>query len=113
MRRENPSTRKTRSVQSDPGLTPEDLTEIVVHGGRGLTLTTGVAGRTRRRMLARTGMSLHQVKREARRRLAASVFSSSLPLKEIPRQLGYSSTQTFSRFIRYEFGVAATALRER
>ena len=109
---ENPSTRRTLSVQGDPDLTPEELMELVVHGGRGLILSTGVAGRTRRRMLARGGTSLHEIKRDARRKLAASLLSSSLPLKEIAKKLGYSSTQTLSRFIRQEFGTTPIELRQ-
>lgn len=109
---ENPSTQKILGAQSDSVLTPEELTELVVHGGRGLILNTGVAGRTRRRMLARGGTSLHDVKRAARRRLAASLLSSSLPLKEIAKKLGYSSTQTLSRFIRQEFGTTPIELRQ-
>jgi methylphosphotriester-DNA--protein-cysteine methyltransferase len=110
---ENSSARKTLGVQSDPGLTPEELTELVLHGGRGLVLNTGVTGRTRRRMLARDGISLHEVKRSARRTLAASLLSSSLPLKEIATKLGYSTTQTLSRFIRQEFGATPIELREK
>ena len=110
---DNPSTRKTLSTQSDPGLTPEELLELVQRGGRGLIERTGVPGRTRRRRLARGGTSLHDVKRSARRGLAASLLSSSLPLKEIARKLGYSSTQTLSRFVRQEFGTTPIDLRKR
>lgn len=109
---EDSSTRKTPAVQGDPGLTPEELMELVLHGGRGLIESTGVLGRTRRRMLAHYGTSLHDVKRSARRRLAVSLLSSPLPLKEIATKLGYSSTQTLSRFIRQEFGTTPTGLRK-
>ena len=95
----NPSIRKTLSTQRDPALTPEELTELVLHGGRALILSTGVAGRTRRRMLARGGTSLHEIKRASRRRLAESLLASSLPLKAVAKKLGYSSTQTFSRLL--------------
>ena len=109
---ESPPTRKILSAHCDSGLRPEDLVELVERGGRGLILSTGVAGRTRRRMLARGGAGLNEVKRAARRTLAASLLSSSLPLKEIARKLGYSSTQTLSRFIRKEFGTTPIELRK-
>jgi hypothetical protein len=41
----------------------------------------------------------------------SSLLSSSLPLREIARKLGYSSTQTLSRFIRQEFGTTPIELR--
>jgi AraC-like DNA-binding protein len=63
-------------------------------------------------MLARGGTSLHTVKRAARRTLAASLLSSSLPLREIATKLGYSSTQTLSRFIREEVGTTPIELRK-
>jgi methylphosphotriester-DNA--protein-cysteine methyltransferase len=109
---QSPPTRKTLGAQVDLGLTPEDLIELVEHGGRGLILRTEVAGRTRRRMLARGGTSLHEVKRAARRRLAMSLLAAPLPLKEIAKKLGYSSTQTLSRFVRQEFGKTPIELRE-
>jgi hypothetical protein len=109
---ENSSTRKTLGVQSRLALTSEDMMELVRHGGRGLILGTRVTGRNRRRLLARDGTSLHEVKRAARRRLAESLLASSLPLKEIAEMLGYSSPQTPSRFIRQEFGATPISLRE-
>ena|ERR1035441_8824075 len=106
------STRKTSDARGDLGLTYEDLTELFRHGGRGLTLRTGVAGRTRRRRLAAGGTGLHELKRLERRRLAESLLASSLPLTEIAKRLGYSSTQTLSRFVRQEFGTTPIGLRE-
>jgi AraC-like DNA-binding protein len=35
-----------------------------------------------------------------------------LPLKEMAKKIGYSSTQTLSRFVRQEFGATPIELRE-
>jgi AraC-like DNA-binding protein len=63
-------------------------------------------------MLARGGTSLREVKRAARRSLAASLLASDLPLRELSTRLGYSSTQALARFVRQEFGMTPIQLRE-
>lgn len=80
----------------------------------GLSFTAvrrGVSERTLRRQFQRAGISLSRHLVEKRRVLSILMLASGSPIAEIAETLGFSSPQTFARFVRRELRTTATALR--
>lgn len=73
----------------------------------------GISERTLRRQFQRQGIRLRDHIRRRRRELALRLLGGDLPVGTLASRLGFSSSQTFARFVRREFGETATGLRRR
>lgn len=95
-------------------LLSEEMAIFLVRFGPRLAASrSGVSERTLRRRFKRRGLRLVDYLKESRRRFAERLLLTDLPLMTVSNQLGFGSTQTFARFMRREFGVTATAVRQR
>jgi len=82
----------------------------------GIRLTAGkwgISERTLRRQYERKGLRLCDLLQERRRDLTLRLLAGELPVGTVALRLGFSSSQTFSRYLRREFGATARQLRRR
>jgi AraC-like DNA-binding protein len=68
--------------------------------------------RTLRRRVSECGTTVTEIVRQARRALAIRLLRQEGQMTDIASSLGYESGRCFLRFIRREFGVSPTELRE-
>jgi len=73
----------------------------------------GIAVRTLRRRFEERGLRLADLLEARRRDETLRLLSGGLPVASIALRLGFSSAQTFARYIRRNFGTTATGLRKR
>ena len=82
----------------------------------GIRLTAGkwgISERTLRRQYERKGLRLCDLLQERRRDLTLRLLAGELPVGAVALRLGFSSSQTFARYLRREFGATARQLRRR
>jgi AraC-like DNA-binding protein len=95
-------------------LLSEEMAMFLVRFGPRLTASqSGISERTLRRRFERRGLRLADHLKESRRKFAERLLLTNLPLTTVSSRLGFSSTQTFARFMRREYGATATAVRQR
>jgi AraC-like DNA-binding protein len=95
-------------------LLDEETVLFVLHFGIRLTAGRwGVSERTLRRQFERRGVRLCDLLQERRRDLTRRLLAGDLPVGTIALRLGFSSSQTFARYLRREFGTTARELRRR
>ena len=75
--------------------------------------TLGIAVRTLRRRFEKRGLRLADLLEARRRDETLRLLSGGLPIASIALRLGFSSAQTFARYVRRNFGTTATGLRKR
>jgi hypothetical protein len=95
-------------------LTDEETVLFILRFG--LRLASGLfpfSERTRRRVYERRGLRLAELLKERRRELTLHLLATDLPVKTVALRLGFSSLQTFARYVRREYGMTATAVRTR
>jgi AraC-like DNA-binding protein len=84
---------------------------LVQRGASGLTRYFKLTPRTLRRVCAKKGVSLCEFRAVLIVADATALLCSGLPVKEVARRLGFSSSQRFARFLRREYGMTAGQLR--
>ncbi len=95
-------------------LTDEETVLFILRFGIRLVAgRRGVSERTLRRQFERIGLRLSDLLQERRRDLALGLLAGDLPVGAVALRLGFSSSQTFARFLRREFGATARELRRR
>ena len=100
---------------ADPAeeLLSEEMAILLVRFGvRGTAEKLGVSERTLRREYVKAGRTALEHVHHTRRTMALRLLVSRRPISEVARALGFASTQTFSRFVRREFGLTPTALHK-
>jgi AraC-like DNA-binding protein len=73
----------------------------------------GIPERTLRRRFEERGLRLADLLEARRRDETLRLLSGGLPVASIALRLGFSSAQTFARYMRREFGSTASGLRKR
>lgn len=94
-------------------LDEKDELRLLRFGVRKVAEHLGVSERTLRRRYERQGIRLRDHLRLRRRELAVDLLGGDLPVRTLSSRLGFSSPQTFARFVRREFGDTPTGLRLR
>jgi AraC-like DNA-binding protein len=95
-------------------LLSEELAIFLVRFGPRLAASRrGISERTLRRRFERRGLRLADHVKSSRRLLAERLLATDLPLTTVSDRLGFSSLQTFARFMRREFGATASQVRRR
>ena len=86
---------------------------LVRFGPRLAASQNGISERTLRRRFERRGLRLAVHLKECRRKFAERLLLTNLPFTTVASRLGFSSPQTFARFMRREYGTTATEVRRR
>jgi AraC-like DNA-binding protein len=73
----------------------------------------GVSERTLRRRFQRKRLRLCDLLQKRRRDMTLRLLSGDLPVGAVAERLGFSSSQSFARYVRREFGATARELRRR
>ena len=95
-------------------LLSEEMAIFLVRFGPRLAASRqGISERTLRRRFERRGLRLAAYTMESRLKMVPRLLATDLSLKTISDRLGFSSQQTFARFMRREFNETATAVRRR
>jgi AraC-like DNA-binding protein len=109
--REEASESDTDEREDDLG---DEVTILLVRNGvHRVAERQGVSERTILRRFRKEGVSARKYISSMRCHLALQLLASSEPVVAIARRLGFSSGQTFARFLRRELGATATDLRRR
>ncbi len=91
-------------------LTDDEVAILIQRGASGLARYFKVSPRTFRRICAKKGISLHEFRAILTVAGAKALLRSGLLVGDVARQLGFSSSQTFARFIRRRCGTTARHL---
>jgi AraC-like DNA-binding protein len=91
-------------------LTNDEVAVLIQRGVSGLARYFKVSPRTLRRLCAKKGISLREFRALLIVAAARTLLHSGLPVKDVARRLGFSSSQTFARFLRRECGATASRL---
>lgn len=117
MTAESPSTVLLRRVAQlrDPegvlALTDDEAAVLIQTGVSGLARHFEMSPRTLRRACAEKGTSLRGFRALLVIAGATTLLDSGLPVSDVARRLGFSSSQVFARFLRRECGATAGHLR--
>lgn len=99
-------------LSDDEILDEEALLLLVRHGVSAVAARQQTSVRTLRRICARQGLSLAEYRDAAKREMARRLLTAGTPVKDVAARLGFSSSQTFARFVRREFGMTATRIQQ-
>jgi transcriptional regulator GlxA family with amidase domain len=92
----------------------EEATVLLVRNGvHKAAERQGVSERTILRRFRKDGVSAREYISSTRCHLALLLLVTPVPVVAIARRLGFSSGQTFARFLRRELGASAIDLRRR
>ncbi len=110
----NPQPSPLPSSAEEFALLSEEMAMFLVRFGPHLAASrNGISERTLRRRFERRGLRLAVHLKESRRKFAERLLLTDLPITTVSDRLGFSSPQTFARFMRREYGATATAVRRR
>ena len=84
---------------------------LVQLGVRATARRLGVSERTLRRRFERHGIRLCDYLAARRREMTLGLLAGDSPVAAVADRLGFSSSQTFARYVRRGFGTTATGLR--
>ena len=96
----------------DEILDEEALLLLVRHGVSAVAARRQTTVRTLRRICVRQGLSLAEYRLAAKREMARRLLAAGTPVKDVAARLGFASSQTFARFVKREFGMTATSIRQ-
>lgn len=88
---------------------PDDV--LLFYGVRATAERLGISERTLRRRFARQGTRIHDHRDALRRERALDLLGGELPMSTVAVRLGFTSSQTFARYVRQAFGRTATEVR--
>jgi AraC-like DNA-binding protein len=92
----------------------EETVLFILRGGIRLAAGKwGVSERTLRRRFQRKRLRLCDLLQKRRRDMTLRLLSGDLPVGAVAERLGFSSSQSFARYVRREFGATARELRRR
>lgn len=94
-----------------PTAGPDDV--LLRSGVKATALSLGVSERTLRRRFAKRGTRPNDRRAALRREGTLALLGGDLPIAAVASRLGFSSSQTFARFVRRVFGTTASAVRRR
>lgn len=89
----------------------ETVLSLLCEGIRLAANRRGMSERTLRRLFEREGLCLRDCLQGRRRELTVHLLEGHLSVGSVAERLGFSSSQTFARYLRREFGMTATGLR--
>lgn len=102
---------RLRDAEATFTLTNDEAAVLVQRGVSGLAQYFKVSPRTLRRVCAKTGVSLRALRAVLIVTSARTLLRTRLPIMDVAHRLGFSSSQTFARFLRRECGTTARELR--
>ena len=93
-------------------LEDEEIVLLLLRGGVRLAARRqGISERTLRRYFQQQGVSLRDCLQRRRRELTVRLLDGHTSVATVATYLGFSSSQTFARYLRREFGTTATCIR--